>query len=135
MSTFVTALARVSPALRSLTGIVKVTEPFAGRDAAHPLRELGRQPASSVLLVPPSDCAGVPLVDVDEDRRSREVDVFVGSEIGADSGGEAARLPTVTPGIRAAATTARPTEEVRERFGGRPRAARATGDVTRRQAS
>ena len=52
----VTALARVSSAMRSLTGITKATEPSA---PTRPTRWARRaaNPASSVLLVPPSDCA------------------------------------------------------------------------------
>src|SRR5215813_11071111 len=56
MLTLLTALARVSPAARSLTGIRTATEPSVLTRPTRCARQADN-PASSALLVPPSECA------------------------------------------------------------------------------
>ena len=109
-STFVTALARVSSAVRSLTGIAKVTEPSA---VTRPTRWASRaaNPASSVLLVPPSAFARASHSSAS--TKIVAVGIVMGSSAPADgAGGGLAGHPArtaVTPGrIVPAATTARP---------------------------
>ena len=51
--------------VRSLTGIPKVTDPFADRPTRR--ARWAANAARRVLLVPPSECAGVPLVGIDKD--------------------------------------------------------------------
>ena len=78
MSIFVMALARVSPAMRSLTGIRQGDRAVCG-DPSHSLGEAGRQSREQRIGgAPECVCAGVPLVGIEKDRCRRERDDFVG---------------------------------------------------------
>ena len=135
-STFVMALARVSPAARSLTAIVKLTEPSAVTRPTRCARRAANA-ASRVLPVPPSACARA-----SHSSASTKIVAVGGSEGFVGSGGRRRRRggrSGIADGYARQIVLRRRrrgrSRGRRARFGGRPRAAPAAAGVIAQRAS